>query len=471
MKGLHALIMAGGSGTRFWPISREMWPKQMLNIVGEETMITQTIKRVNGLVARKNIHIVTTESQAADIRFHIEKEEKLPASILTEPCAKNTAPAIGLAAIHLKKVDPESTMLVMPADHFIRREQAFLKTIRRAVRGAEDGCLVTIGIKPTRPDTGYGYIKIGGSIGKGLCSVERFVEKPDLKRAERYLADGNYYWNSGIFIWKTEAILREMRSNLPSLYRGLKKIEAALGSKRENKVIEEVYPSFKSMSIDYGVMEKSKNVCMVPGEFEWSDVGSWSALDGLLEMDSKGNIIKSSGNAVDIGSKNCTIFTDNRIVATIGLRDMVVVDTPDATLVCPKNRCQDVKKVVGELKKRGREEHILHRTVERPWGSYTVLEKGNGYKIKRIFVRPGSKLSLQLHRKRSEHWVVVSGTARVTRGEEVYDVRTNESTYIPISVKHRLENPGPEPLQVIEVQNGSYVEEDDIVRFDDMYGR
>jgi mannose-1-phosphate guanylyltransferase/mannose-6-phosphate isomerase len=312
---------------------------------------------------------------------------------------------------------------------------------------------------------------MGDSTGRALYAVDRFVEKPDLKRAERYLADGNYYWNSGIFIWKTEAILREISSSLPSLYKGLKKIEAALGSKREDRVIEEVYPSFESISIDYGVMEKSKNVCMVPGEFEWSDVGSWSALDDLLEMDSNGNIIKSSGNAVDIGSKNCTIFTDNRIVATIGLRDMVVVDTPDATLVCPKERCQDVKKVVEELKKKGREERLIHRTVERPWGSYTVLEKGDGYKIKRIFIRPGSKLSLQLHRKRSEHWVVVSGTARVTRGEDVYDVKTNESTYIPISVKHRLENPGPGPLQVIEVQNGSYVEEDDIVRFEDIYGR
>jgi mannose-1-phosphate guanylyltransferase/mannose-6-phosphate isomerase len=471
MKGLYAVIMAGGSGTRFWPMSREMWPKQMLKIVGEESMIVQTMERVKGLVARKNIHIVTTSNQASDINIHVGESTGIPLSLITEPCARNTAPAIGLAAIHLKRRDPEALMLVLPADHFIKNEKSFLSTVRRGVKGASDGELVTIGIQPTRPDTGYGYIRRGSGLGGDLYRVEQFVEKPDLETAEQYLEAGDYYWNSGIFIWKAEAILREIKAHMPALYMGLIRIDKALGTKREERVVREVYDSFESVSIDYGVMEQSKRVLMVPGDFEWSDVGSWSALDELLKKDRRGNIIKRGDNVIDIESENCTIYADNRVVATIGLKDMVVVDTADATLICPKERCQDVKMVVSELEKRGREERLVHRTVERPWGSYTVLDAGEGYKLKRILVRPGGRLSLQLHHKRSEHWVVVAGTALVTRGEEVFDLPVNESTYIPIGMKHRLENPGREPVQIIEVQHGNYLEENDIVRFEDIYGR
>ncbi len=469
MKNLHALVMAGGSGTRFWPLSREQWPKQMLDIVGEGTMISQTINRMRGLVAAGNIHILTTKAHAGDIRLHLKGAGRKAVSVFNEPCARNTAAAIGLAAVRLKKLDPESIMIVLPADHYISDTKAFLRTLRSGVAGAEMSRLVTIGIVPMRPDTGYGYIEKGSEYGRGLYKVRRFVEKPDIKRANEYLRQGCYYWNSGIFIWKTSAILSEIRKRMPVMYKGLRKIGAAIGTEREEMVLDEVYPSLEDISIDYGVMEKSDRVLMVEAGFGWSDLGTWSALDDVLRKDKAGNIAR--GDVLDIESENSIIFAGGRFVATVGLRDMVVVDTPDATLVCPKERSQDVRKVVAELKRMDRDEHKVHRTVERPWGSYTVLEKGPGYKIKRIDIKPGGKLSLQYHMKRSEHWVVISGTARVTRDNEVFDLRTNESTYIPISIAHRLENPGKKRLQIIEVQNGSYLEEDDIVRLEDIYER
>jgi mannose-1-phosphate guanylyltransferase/mannose-6-phosphate isomerase len=315
----------------------------------------------------------------------------------------------------------------------------------------------------------------------GLLKVERFVEKPDLEKAKTYLSGDNYFWNSGIFVWKTSKILSEIEKHLPSLYKTLKEIESILfepnklnkpsipQSAIRNPQLLTLYSNLESISIDYGIMERSPEVLMVPATFQWSDLGSWTALDEVIEKDDSGNIIK--GNTVDIGSQNSIVFSGERLVATIGLKDMVVVDTPDATLVAPKERVQEVRKIVEILKQNGREEHLLHKTVERPWGSYTVLEKGEGYKIKRVVLKPGAKLSFQLHRRRSEHWVVVSGIAEVTRNGETYMVHTNESTYIPINTKHRLENHGEIPLQIIEVQNGDYLEEDDIERFEDVYGR
>lgn len=480
MSNFHAIILAGGSGTRFWPLSRETYPKQMLQIAGEDTLIRQTIKRVKGFIPPENIWIVTTEDKAQDIRFHIESLGSFVKGIqfIKEPVGKNTAPAIGLAAIYLNHFSPESIMIVMPSDHVIPDTYQFLSDLRLAIQGAEGGHLVTFGIKPTRPEIGYGYIKVDPVFeisSKGLLKVERFVEKPGLETAKSYLADGRYFWNSGIFIWKTSTILSEIERHLPSLYKALKEMEGILfqPSKTINPMdpdrFRDLYASIEEVSIDYGVMERSRNVLMIPGDFQWSDLGSWTALDEIIEKDGAGNIFK--GNTVDIGSQNSIVFSGERLIATIGLKDMVVVDTPDATLITPKERVQEVRKVVEALRENGREEHLLHRTVERPWGSYTVLEKGVGYRIKRVVLRPGAKLSLQLHRRRSEHWVVVSGAARVTREDETYWVHTNESTYIPMNVKHRLENPGGVPLQVIEVQNGEYLEEDDIERFDDDYGR
>ena len=478
---LFCIILAGGSGSRFWPLSRETLPKQMLRIAGEESLLRQTIKRVTGFFLPENVWIVTTEDKAQDIRFHIEPLGAWTKEIryIREPVGKNTAPAVGLAAVYLRHLSPDSVMAIMPSDHAIPDTDKFLADLALAIKGAKEDHLVTFGIKPNRPETGYGYIKvdkISGTKKTGLLNVERFFEKPDLQTAKTYVSDGNYFWNSGIFVWKTSKILSEIERHLPSLFKALGEIDAFLfqpveptNESEQTNQIRQLYDSIESVSIDYGVMERSENILMVSAQFRWSDVGSWTALDDIMKKDEAGNILK--GNTIDIESRDSIIFSGERLVATIGLKDTVVVDTPDATLVSSKERVQEVRKVVEVLKKSSREEHLVHRTVERPWGNYTVLEKGTRYKIKRIVLHPKAKLSLQIHHHRSEHWVVVSGTAKVTRGEEVFDVHPNESTFIPISVKHRLENPGRIPLQIIEVQNGDYVEEDDIERFDDDYGR
>ena len=472
---MYAVIMAGGSGTRFWPLSREKMPKQLLKIGGEDTLIRETVGRVLPLVQIKDIFIVTNQSLAESINYQLSSKfgGSWDNNFILEPEAKNTAPALGLAALHLERVDPESVMVVLAADHFIRNIDDFLNLIRKAVEAASYGYLVTLGIKPSRPETGYGYIKSGEKCREagieGVCKVEAFVEKPDLDTAKEYVKKGNYYWNSGIFIWKTRTLLAEIEKHRPSLHNGLCEIRKSIGTDKEADVIKEVFKKFDSISIDYAVMEKTDRAAVIPADIGWSDVGSWTALDDVSERDASGNVI--IGNVIDIGSRDSIVYAEKRLVATIGLRDAVVVDTPDATLVCSKDKAQDVKKVVDELKKRKAEEHLTHRTVYRPWGSYTILENGDHYKIKRLEINPGAKLSHQLHYHRSEHWVVVAGTARVSNGDKEYDVHPNESTYIPMSTKHRLENRGRIPLQIIEVQNGEYLEEDDIVRFDDDYNR
>ena len=469
---IHAVILSGGKGTRFWPLSREAWPKQMLNILGEDTLLRQTIKRLDGFDPKLNIWICTTEGLAQDIRFHLQPLGKEAERIrfIIEPVGKNTAPAIGLAAMTIQNLSPDSVMIVMPSDHAIKDTKQFQEKLRRGIEVAKEDYLVTFGIKPRMPETAYGYIQSSQPLAnfrEEVFHVQKFFEKPDLKTAESFIQQGNFYWNSGIFVWKTSKILKEIESHLPRLYEGLKKISSQKDAK--NQATGEVYASFDNISIDHGILEKSQAVMVVPSDFGWSDLGSWTALDDVLEKDEDGNILQ--GNSVDIGSEHSTVIAGGRVIATIGLKDMVVVDTPDATLVSSKEKVQEVRKVVEALKKGRREEHLIHRTVERPWGSYTVLEKGNRYKIKRVVLNPKAKLSLQIHHHRSEHWVVVSGTARVTKGDEVFDVHPNESTFIPVSIKHRLENPGIIPLQIIEVQNGDYVEEDDIERLDDDYQR
>lgn len=475
--------MAGGSGTRFWPLSREKMPKQLLKIGAEDTLIQETVKRVLPLIKREDIFVVTNHGLADAVNTQLSAKfgGSWDSSFILEPEAKNTAPALGLAALHLNRIDPKGIMVVFSADHSIRKADEFLSLLRKAGSAATDDYLVTLGVKPDRPETGYGYIKAGDQIAHGsllvadgenkaeICKVEAFVEKPNIDTAREYLRKGNYYWNSGIFIWKTSALLREIEKHAPSLHKGLMEIQKNIGTDKETEVISQVFTRLESISIDYAVMEKTDRAAVIPADIGWSDVGSWTALDDVSERDASGNVIV--GNVIDIGSRDSIVYAEKRLVATIGLKDMVVVDTPDATLVCSKDQAQDVKKVVEELKKRKSGEHLIHTTVHRPWGSYTILEEGDRYKIKRLVINPGTKLSHQLHNHRSEHWVVVSGTARVTNGENVYDVHPNESTYIPMSTKHRLENPGKIPVQIIEVQNGEYLEEDDIVRLDDDYKR
>ena len=467
-----AVILAGGKGTRFWPLSRENCPKQMLHIVGEDTLLRQTIKRLNGFIPLDKVWIITTDILAQDIRFHLKPlgSDADRIRFIVEPSGRNTAPAIALAAMTLNKLSSDPVMVVMPSDHIIRDTKRFQDKLRLAVEAAQEGYLVTFGIVPTRPETVYGYIRSGQPFrdsAQEIFHAEGFFEKPDLKTAETFLQQGSYYWNSGIFVWKAAKILKEIENYLPSLYRGLQKIGEL--SDLRNETFKELYSSLENISIDHGVMEKSRDVLVIPADFGWCDLGNWTALGDVLERDEQGNILQ--GNVIDIGSENCTVIAHDRVLATIGLKDMVVIDTADATLVSSKEMVHEVRKVVETLKRNNREEHLVHRTVERPWGSYTVLEKGDRYKIKRIVVHPKARLSLQIHRHRSEHWVVVSGTARVTRGEEVFDVQSNESTFIPIAVKHRLENTGRILLQIIEVQNGDYVDEDDIERLEDDYQR
>jgi mannose-1-phosphate guanylyltransferase / mannose-6-phosphate isomerase len=477
---LYAVILAGGSGTRFWPLSRESYPKQLLKLSGPETMLQRTMTVARKLIdVPDRICIVTHEQQADAVRLQLNSPLTTHHSqLLLEPEARNTAPAIGLAATEIYRKDQDALLVVMPADHVIRKMGPFVQAVKKACRVAEQGSLVTFGVKPGRAETGFGYIKAGPPFAvagrvkeKNVYRVQRFVEKPDMATAGRYLREGGYYWNSGIFVFKASEILKAIRKHLPSLARGLHQIDKTVGMKGKQDVIKRVYQGLPSVSIDNGIMERmeSGRIAVIVTDMGWSDVGSWTALGEILPKNRKGNIIR--GNVIEVDCRDSVLYCDKRPVAVVGAESMVIVDTPDATLVCPKNRAQEVRSVVELLRKSQAEEQKTPKTVERPWGSYTVLEDGEGYRIKRILVKPGARLSLQLHRRRSEHWVVVQGVARVTRNQEVFDVKTHQSTYIPRGAKHRLQNPGRGPLQVIEVQNGDYLGEDDIVRFQDDYWR
>jgi mannose-1-phosphate guanylyltransferase/mannose-6-phosphate isomerase len=473
---VYGVILAGGSGTRFWPLSRERFPKQLLRIIGEGTLLQQTFERLIQNIAPKQMTVVTNENQAESIRLQLnEWKDDLLDNIILEPEGRNTAPAIALTALQLMHRDPEAVMVVVPADHVVKAAKKFMKAVQFATKLAAQGHLVTFGIHPSRPETGFGYIQPNkrkrlGSPGPFVgYSVARFVEKPDLPTANRYWKSGNYFWNSGIFVWKAATILEELALQQPKLSKILKNLGRQIGTSEFSASLRKAYAKIPSLSIDHAVMEHSARSVVVPVDFGWSDVGSWSSLEEVAPLDKDGNV--RNGNIIDIGSRQSVLFADRRLVATIGLDNMVVVDTPDATLVCPKDRAQDVKAIVSLLKQQQAPEHLEHRTVQRPWGAYTVLEEGPRYKVKRIEVAPGKRLSLQLHHQRSEHWVVITGTARVTRGEEVYDLQAGMSTGIPKNTPHRLENPETTPLEIIEIQNGPYLGEDDIVRLKDDFGR
>lgn len=472
---LYPVILAGGSGTRFWPLSRHLYPKQLLRIIGEHTLIQQTMQRVLGCAKANQVLISTNPGQVDSMRIQLaDWKDSLKDNFVVEPIGRNTAPAIALAAHELLRRDPDAIMLVLPADHVVKGMKEFQAAVSIGAALAARDHLVTFGITPTRPETGYGYIQPHirtRLLKKGALTgypVARFVEKPDKAKAAKYVRSGNYFWNSGMFVWKAATILRELEQHQPVLAKAMPEIARIMmsGGPREK---EDAYGKLPSISIDNGVMERSDRAAVVPVSFRWSDVGNWSSLEEVALQDPDGNVV--NGRVIDLGSKNSVLYADRRVVATIGLSDMVVVDTPDATLICPKDRSQDVKQVVDILKQQGAPEHLEHLTVHRPWGSYTVLEEGKGYKVKRVTVNPKGRLSLQMHHQRSEHWVVITGTARVTRGEEIFDLAVGQSTAIPAETPHRLENPGTSMLHIIEVQNGPYLGEDDIVRFQDDYGR
>lgn len=464
---INAVILAGGSGSRLWPLSRQNLPKQFLALDGHTTLLQTTIDRLSPTIAAQDVLIVTQEAHAKGEAYHA----LLPYQSLFEPIGRNTAPAIAVAAAYLLASGNDPVLVVLPADHIIKDEVQFRAHLDMAIRAAESGKLVTFGIQPTRPDTGFGYIKAHRAADAEVYAVERFTEKPDVATAERFLEEGNYYWNSGMFVWRASVILAEIQRHLPAVYQVVQTIlaESHAGTGFQ-QALEKHFGTMPAISIDYGVLEKSDRVSLIPCDIGWNDVGSWQAVHEISAHDEQGNAVQ--GNVIAIGCKNSLIRSEKRLVAAIGVEDLCVVETADAVLITKSDQSQRVREVVDALQKKGATEHIYHMKVNRPWGNYAVLEEDpEGFKIKRIEVAPGAQLSLQSHKQRSEHWVVVSGTATVTNGNEVITVHKNQSTYIPIGAKHRLENRGSEPLHIVEIQVGDYLGEDDIQRYEDNYGR
>ena len=463
---IKAVIMAGGSGTRLWPLSRAAHPKQFLALHGDDTMLQATFKRLDGLDIQSSVTICNEEH-----RFFVAEQlreiDKL-GSIILEPVGRNTAPAIALAALSSQEGE-DPLLLVLAADHVIQDEAAFREAVMKATPLAEAGKLVTFGIVPDGPNTGYGYIKKGLAETVGFV-VDSFVEKPSIALATEYVRSGEYCWNSGMFLFKASRYLEELKKHRPDIYEACQL--SMEGTSRDNdflRVNEAVFAACPSDSIDYAVIEKTDDAVVVPMDAGWSDIGSWSSLWDISEKDQNGNAVH--GDVMLHKSNNCYVRTDGKLVAAIGVDDLVIVSTKDVLVVAHKDSVQDVKAVAQQLKVESRTEWEHHREVYRPWGKYDSIDSGDRYQTKRITVKPGAKLSVQMHHHRAEHWVVVSGTAKVRNGEKTFMLAENESTYIPVGVIHALENPGMVPLEIIEVQSGSYLGEDDIVRFEDKYGR
>jgi mannose-1-phosphate guanylyltransferase / mannose-6-phosphate isomerase len=466
---LVPVILSGGAGTRLWPLSRELYPKQLLPLVGRRTMLQETVLRLAGLAAGSPT-VVCNEAHRFLVAEQLRGIECSPRAIVLEPAGRNTAPAIALAAHAALAADEgDALLLVLPADHVIADVAAFQAAVQSAAVVARDGVLVTFGVVPSAAETGYGYIRRGQLCG-GAYRIAEFVEKPDAARAEQFLGSGEYYWNSGMFLFRARRYLEELEKFAPDIASICQKSFASATRDLDfTRIDTGAFAACRSESIDYAVMEKTSDAAVVPLDAGWSDVGSWGSLHAACERDALGNTL--CGDVITEDTHGSYVYSESRLVATVGLIDHVVVETKDAVLVVPKSRVQEVRRLVARLKAEGRYEHSLHREVFRPWGSYDSIDSGERFQVKRLIVRPGGVLSLQLHHHRAEHWVVVSGTARITRGEESFLLEENQSTYIPIGVRHRIENPGRIALHIIEVQSGSYLGEDDIVRLEDRYGR
>ncbi len=461
------IILAGGSGSRLWPLSRELYPKQILNLIEEESLLQATVRRVLDLPDILTPIVVVGEEHRFLVQNQIaEMDLALDLPIILEPWGRNTAAAICAAVQYCAaQSGPETVLLVLPSDHLIKDSAAFAAAVAGAAELARQGRLVTFGIRPHAPETGYGYIEKGEG-----HQVLSFVEKPDRETAARYLAQGNYFWNSGMFLFTAGDFLAEMAAHAPKIHDAMRNsVDRGVDVPPFFLLDRDAMEVCPDDSIDYALMEKSARVAVVPVDLGWSDIGCWQALWEVSKKDASGNVVQ--GNVLMDDVRDSLVRSENRLVAVIGLEKALVVETADAVLVAPLDRSQEVKEIVNRLKAANKDEHRLHRTVYRPWGSYTTFEEQPRFKIKRLTVNPGAKLSLQMHHHRSEHWVVVHGTARVTRGEDTFLLQENQSTYISAGQKHRLENPGSIILELIEVQNGSYLGEDDIVRFDDDYGR
>lgn len=474
------VIICGGAGTRLWPVSREAFPKPLLKLPDGQSLLQKTFLRASRVATDHEVVVVTNRETyflTKDECVEVDSDTKRLGFVL-EPTARNTAAAIGVAAqVVQEKHGDDAIMLVMPADQLIENEQAFVEAVQHAAAAAQAGRIVTFGIKPTSPETGFGYIEFDEAPLSGSQAVHRvvrFVEKPELAVAEKLIAGGRHLWNAGMFCFTAAALLAELGQHAPGV---AEPVQAAVATAKRSEsndgfTIELDATEFRKaedISIDYAVMERSANVNVVPCELGWSDIGSWLAISELTPADGRGNRVDGEAELFD--TDNCFVRSDERFIGVVGMRDMIVVDTADALLIAARDRAQDVKQIVAYLKRSNHDAYRLHRTVHRPWGTYTVLEEGDRFKMKRIVVRPGASLSLQMHHHRSEHWIVVSGCADIVNGDKVISLQPNESTYIPAGHKHRLINPGVVNLVLIEVQCGEYLGEDDIVRFEDVYGR
>ncbi len=463
------VILSGGAGSRLWPLSREHYPKQCLPLLGGHTLLQDTVLRLTAVPALQAPVVVCNEAHRFLVAEQLRAINRTPQAILLEPAGRSTAPAVAVAALEAQARDPEAILLVLPADHVIQHPARFHEALALARQAASEGELVTFGVVPTRAETGFGYIKAGRG-QSGTRPIQAFIEKPERVRAEQYLVSGDYYWNSGMFMFRAERYLQELAQHAPPI---LAAARAALESARRDmdftRLDEAAFLACPADSIDYAVMEKTAHAQVVPLDAGWSDVGSWSALGEASPQDAQRNVVQGDVLLEDVADSY--VWAQSRLVALVGVRDHIVVETADAVMVAPRARAQDVKRIVEQLKAQGRSEHLMHRRVYRPWGWYEGIASSERFQVKQICVNPGASLSLQMHHHRAEHWIVVKGTARVTRGEEVFLLSEDESTYIPVGTSHRLENPGKIPLYLIEVQTGSYLGEDDIVRFEDRYGR
>ena len=466
---LTPVLLSGGVGSRLWPVSRESYPKQFLALAGELTMLQQTLRRTSGLEAAAPI-VVCNEEHRFMVAEQLRQLDLQPSALILEPEGRNTAPALALAALQAVTLDPESILLVLPADHLIQDIEAFIAAVEKSLPLAGECRLMTFGVVPTAPETGYGYIKCGPSLAEDLYELERFVEKPDAAVAQDYMDSGGYLWNSGMFLLRAQTYLDELGKHAPDM---LTCCEQAMNAATVDMYFvrpdQQLFEQCTADSIDYAVMEKTDAGAVVSLNCGWSDVGAWSALWDVAERDADGNVFR--GDVIIDNCRGSYFRSESRLVAATGVENLVVVETADAILIADRNRVQDVKRIVNTLKQGQRPEATLHRRVYRPWGSYESLISSDRFQVKRIVVNPGERLSLQMHHHRAEHWIVVTGTAEVTCEDKVFMLAEDESTYIPLGHKHRLANPGRIPLEIIEVQSGAYLGEDDIVRFEDIYGR
>lgn len=461
---MYGIILAGGSGSRLWPLSRELCPKQLLKLDGENSLLQSTFKRLCRFIDPENIISITNIKHANDVKFQLSKVCG-NSVVLSEPIAKNTAPAIAASIEYFKQMkDENEVVIIVPSDHLIKDLENFENTVKTGLKAAEEGKIVTFGIQPTYPETGYGYIKTK-SENDGIFDVDCFVEKPDLKTAQKYLLEGNYFWNSGIFMAKVSTLLKEFAHYQKEIFENLSK----LNYKESITIKYGVFEDMPSISFDYAIMEKSNKIVLCKLQSDWSDLGSWQSLYDVTEKDSNGNVLE--GNAIVEDVKNSFIYTDKKIVAAIGLENVILVNTEDAVLACKADYSQQVKNVFEKLKKDDDKAHLIHKTVFRPWGWYTCLADGEGYLTKVICVSPKQKLSIQSHNHRSEHWVVLEGHAKVVLNDKDYLLEAGQSIDIPVQAKHSLQNPYEEELKIIEVQKGDYISEDDIIRYEDIYGR